>query len=158
MDNLRYRWLQRCCLVPRSKHMSAEDPEVSALYLYCLKGCQEDCGVDGSPGGFDGGPFGMEMLLLVGFGAPAKFASTVAFIPRISTSQTSEQFLLRQFMGTSKPRNGVFTVTFAFPEVDRQRKTTQATWYVPHAPSPQQRLPGNCCHTGPKWVSSGASI
>ena len=41
----------------------------SALYLYFLKSCQEDCGVDGSPGGFDGAPFGMEMLLLVGFGA-----------------------------------------------------------------------------------------
>ena len=42
------------------------------------------------------------------------FARTVAFIPRICTSQTSEHFLLREFVGTSKPCIGVFTVTFAF--------------------------------------------
>ena len=42
-----------------------------------------------------------------------RFARTDAFIPRISTIQTSEHFFLREFVGTSRPRIGVLTVVFA---------------------------------------------
>ena len=39
-----------------------------------------------------------------------RFARTVAFIPRICTSQTSEHFLLREFVGTSKTRAFLYLI------------------------------------------------
>ena len=37
MDNVRYHWLHRYWLVRQPQHMAAEDPRVSALYLYLCR-------------------------------------------------------------------------------------------------------------------------
>ena len=50
-----------------------EDPRFRVRQEFCVvfvfeEGCQEDCGVDGSPGHVDGRPFGMDQSLFAGFG------------------------------------------------------------------------------------------
>ena len=67
MDNLRYHWL----------HVAGSSGGPSTCLrktqgfcvVFALEyGCEEDCGVGGSPGGVHGRPFGMDQSLFVGFG------------------------------------------------------------------------------------------
>ena len=147
MDNLRNHWLHRCWLVGRPQRKTQE----FCVVFVSEWRCEEDCGVDGSPGGVDGKPFGMDQPLFTSVGALQRSQGLSLSHPRIRTSQTRDHFLLRKFVGTSRPRIGVLTVTFAFLQhIVRGMYLLLAFLNVGFAE--------NCFSTGPIWVSSGESI